>query len=242
MQAALAPATSGARVEPPAAPRRRRPRPARGPVWIFDLDNTLHDADPHVFPHLNRSMTLYVERYLGLDTAAANALRVGYWRRYGATLLGLVRHHDVDPHHFLRETHAFPSLADAIVRHRLLRTVLRRLPGRKFVFSNAPDHYARAVLKLLQVSDLFDDVFTIEHTRFRPKPDPAGFRRLLRKHRLYPRRCVMVEDNLDNLRAAKRMGMKTVWVDPGVRAPRHVDVGVRELSQLPARLARLHLR
>jgi putative hydrolase of the HAD superfamily len=25
------------------------------PVWIFDLDNTLHDADPHIFPHLNRA-------------------------------------------------------------------------------------------------------------------------------------------------------------------------------------------
>ena len=74
-------------------------------------------------------------------------------------------------------------------------------------------HYSRAVLEVLRVSDLFDDVFSIEHTRYRPKPDPAGFQRLLRKHRLQARRCVMVEDNLDNLRAAKRLGMKTVWVD-----------------------------
>ena len=26
-------------------------------VWLFDLDNTLHDASPHIFPHINRSMT-----------------------------------------------------------------------------------------------------------------------------------------------------------------------------------------
>jgi putative hydrolase of the HAD superfamily len=194
--------------------RRRRPQPWAGPVWVFDLDNTLHDANPHVFPHLNRSMTAYVERHLGLDAHAANAIRVQYWRRYGATLLGLMRHHAVDPHHFLRETHAFPDMRAAILRHPLLRPVLRRLPGRKLVFSNAPVHYSREVLHLLGVADLFDDVFTIEHTGFRPKPDPAGFRRLLRKHRLHPRRCIMVEDNLDNLRVAKRLGMKTVWVDP----------------------------
>jgi putative hydrolase of the HAD superfamily len=221
--------------------RRRRPRHSARPIWIFDLDNTLHDANRHVFPHLNRSMTEYVERHLGLERDAANALRIAYWRRYGATLLGLMRHHSVDPHHFLRETHGFPSLADAIVRHRLLRSVLHRLPGRKLVFSNAPVHYSRAVLRLLRVADLFDDVFTIEHTGFRPKPDPAGFRVLLRKHGLQPRRCVMVEDNLANLKEAKRLGMKTVWVDRTAKSPRHVDVNVPDLTRLPAMLRRLHL-
>jgi putative hydrolase of the HAD superfamily len=220
---------------------RKRPRPYDGPVWIFDLDNTLHDADPHVFPHLNGSMTAYIERHLGLDPAGASALRAAYWRRYGATLLGLMRHHGVDPHHFLWETHQFPELQRAILRSPLLRSVLERLPGRKLVFSNAPVHYSKAVLGLLRIADLFDDVFTIEHTRFRPKPDPAGFRRLLRKHALHPRRCVMVEDNLANLKAAKRLGMKTVWVDPSPRAPAHVDVNVRALAQLPRMLRLLHL-
>ena len=30
------------------------------PVWLFDLDNTLHNASPHIFPHINRSMSLYL--------------------------------------------------------------------------------------------------------------------------------------------------------------------------------------
>ncbi|HEY7758304.1 MAG TPA: pyrimidine 5'-nucleotidase [Burkholderiales bacterium] len=220
--------------------RRPRPHHGVGTVWIFDLDNTLHDANPHIFPHLNRSMTAYLERYLGLDAQAANALRVDYWRRYGATLLGLMRHHGVDPRHFLRETHRFAELERAVLRNPLLRSVLTRLPGRKLVFSNAPVHYSRAVLELLRVADLFDDVFTIEHTGFRPKPDPAGFLRLLRKHRLHPQRCVMVEDDLANLMAAKRLGMRTVWVQPSGRLRAHVDVTVSNLAQLPRMLR--HLR
>ena len=223
-------------------PSRKRPRPYPGPVWIFDLDNTLHDANPHIFPYLNRSMTAYLERYLGLDTDGASALRVHYWRRYGATLLGLMRHHGVDPHHFLRETHRFPALDRAVLRDPLLRSVLTRLPGRKLVFSNAPVHYSRAVLRLLRVADLFDDVFTIEHTGFRPKPDPAGFLRLLRRHRLQPRRCVMVEDNLANLRAAKRLGMRTVWVAPGGHSRAHVDVTITSLARLLAMLRHLRVR
>jgi len=33
-------------------------------TWLFDLDNTLHDASPHIFPHINRSMRAYIERRL----------------------------------------------------------------------------------------------------------------------------------------------------------------------------------
>jgi putative hydrolase of the HAD superfamily len=215
-----------------------RSRPS-DPTWIFDLDNTLHDANPHIFPHLHRSMTAYLEQHLGLDRDGANRLRAHYWHRYGTTLLGLMRHHDVDPNHFLRETHQFPELHRMVLRQPLLRSALMRLPGRKLVFSNSPVHYSRAVLELLRVADMFDDVFSIEHTRFRPKPDPAGFRRLLKKHRVHPRRCVMVEDNLDNLRTAKRLGMKTVWVDPSARGPAWVDVAIRDVSALPRMLPHL---
>lgn len=204
--------------------------------WIFDLDNTLHDARPHIFPRINRSMTEYVARHLGLDRESADRLRGEYWRRYGATLLGLVVHHDVDPHHFLRETHDFPALERMVVARRELRAVLERLPGRKFVFSNSPARYLGAVLKVLGVEDLFSGLFAIEHTGFRPKPDARGFRRLLRAYRLDPRRCIMVEDSLDNLRTAKRLRMRTVWVDATARAPDWVDMNVRHVIELPDRV------
>ncbi len=42
------------------------------PVWLFDLDNTLHNASPHIFPHINRSMTAYLEQHLALSREEAN--------------------------------------------------------------------------------------------------------------------------------------------------------------------------
>lgn len=202
-------------------------------VWIFDLDNTLHNATPHIFPHINRSMTAYLRQHLQLDEEAANALRVHYWQRYGATLTGLMRHHGTDPHHFLWHTHQFPDLPNMVLREARLRHVLKHLPGRKIVFSNGPQHYARAVLELMRVDDLFDDVFGIEQSDFRPKPEMAGFRAVLRKHRLDPVRCVMVEDSVDNLKTAKRLGMKTVWVGGSLRNPYYVDVKIRDVLELP---------
>lgn len=207
-------------------------------VWIFDLDNTLHDATPHIFPHINRSMTAYLQEHLQLDEGEANTLRVDYWRRYGATLSGLMKHHGTDPDHFLWHTHQFPALSKMVLRQPRLRHVLQQLPGRKVVFSNAPLHYAQAVLKLLRVDDLFDDVFAIEHSCYKPKPQAEGFRRLLRKHRLRAAQCVMVEDSAENLQTAKRMGMRTVWVSLAPRAPAYVDLKIRDVLELPRALSR----
>jgi putative hydrolase of the HAD superfamily len=209
------------------------------PLWIFDLDNTLHDASPHIFPHINRSMTAYLQQHLQLDEAEANALRMHYWQRYGATLAGLMRHHGTDPEHFLWHTHQFPELDKMVLREPRLRHVLQALPGRKVLFSNAPQHYAHAVLKLLRIADLFDDVMAVEHTGYRPKPDSFGFLRLMRRHRVKAAQCVMVEDSLENLRTAKKLGMRTVWVHPGTQNEACVDVKIRDVMQLPRALHRL---
>jgi putative hydrolase of the HAD superfamily len=209
-------------------------------AWIFDLDNTLHNATPHIFPHINRAMTAYLQQHLQLDEQAAGALRRNYWQRYGATLLGLIRHHDTDPAHFLWHTHQFPDLRRMVVREPRLRQALRRLRGRKYVFSNAPVHYAREVLRLLGVADQFDAVYSIESVRFRPKPDAYGFLRLCRAHHLRPRRCIMVEDSLENLRTAKRLGMKTVWVSQAERAPGYVDMRIPGISELSNHAASLY--
>ena len=211
-------------------------------VWLFDLDNTLHNASHRIFPHINRAMTAYMQTHLGLDTDAANEMRQRYWQRYGATLGGLVRHHDTDPQHFLHATHDSREIAALVTRPPGLRTLLKRLPGRKLIFSNAPTHYAKAVLKVLGIADLFSDVFAIEHCHYHPKPDSHGFLRLLRANKLHASDCIMIEDTLANLRTAKKLGMSTVWIGRAIRVPGYVDFSISNLMQLSRLAAHLNPR
>ena len=208
-------------------------------TWLFDLDNTLHNATPHIFPHINRSMTAYVARALGLDEEAAGEKRREYWTRFGATLTGMMRLHGTEPHHFLRHTHDFPDLERMLVFERGLRAMLKRLPGRKLVFSNAPRQYAHAVLRAAGIVDQFDGVYAIEQLRFQPKPSVAAFRRLLHRERLVAARCIMVEDTLENLATAKRLGMKTVWVSAAMRTPPAADLRIASILDLPRAFRRL---
>jgi putative hydrolase of the HAD superfamily len=210
-------------------------KPSRLPVWLFDLDNTLHNASPLIFPRINRAMTDFIIRELRVDEAAAHRLRVDYWVRYGATLSGLVRHHDIDPHHFLRDTHQFPDLARILSHDRATGHLLDRLPGRKVLFSNAPAHYARAILRAMKVEHRFSAVFTIENLRFRPKPQTAAYIGLLAELGVPAADCILVEDTVANLKPAKALGMKTVWLSRSSRQPAQVDIRVTSLRQLVSR-------
>ena len=202
-------------------------------VWIFDLDNTLHDARPHIFPSMHDQMNAYLMRRFGLDEAGASAMRSFFWERYGTTLRGLVRHHGEDPKKFIRETHQFPELGPMVVGDNTLGHALARLRGLRLVFSNAPRHYVLEVLRALGVARWFDAVYTIESTRYRPKPAFNGFRVLLRAHNLAAHRCALIDDMPENLRAAKRLGMSTVWVSGDTRRSPFADLRVKSVTELP---------
>jgi putative hydrolase of the HAD superfamily len=76
-------------------------------------------------------------------------------------------------------------------------------------------------------------VYTIEDARYRGKPALHGFHYILRKHDLDPRRCAFIDDALENLRTAHRLGMSTVWVSAAMRRVRFVDLRVSSIIDLP---------
>jgi len=187
-----------------------------GPVWLLDLDNTLHDAGTHIMPRVNREMTQWVAKHLAVDEDEASRLRVAYWKRYGATLLGMIEHHAINPHAFLQDTHPLPDLLAKLGPHKALQESLRRLKGSKVILTNAPRHYAHAVLRHAALDALVEQVICIEDMcfagRFRPKPSVAMLKMICARLGVSSRQCLLVEDSVENLRAARRLGMQTILV------------------------------
>lgn len=205
-------------------------------IWIFDLDDTLHDASAHIFPVMNRAMTQYIMDHLDLDEHGAHRLRQHYWHIYGATLKGLMRHHDTDPHHFLHITHRLTDLPEMVIQVKQLRHMLQGLDGRKLVFTNAPRNYAFRVLEILGIADMFELVFSVESTQFHAKPSIRGFQKLLKSIHAKASDCIMLEDSLPALMTAKRLGMRTIWVSSKLHKPNFVDY------RLPTVLALTHIK
>jgi putative hydrolase of the HAD superfamily len=201
------------------------------PTWLFDLDNTLHDASHAIFPAINANMNAYIAQVLGAggvpaDAATVEAARVGYWRRYGATLLGMVKHHQVRPEDFLREAHRFGDLQQMIRTERGIGRMLQRLPGRKILLTNAPHRYSREVVRHLGLHRHFAQHIAIEamrvHGRLQPKPSKPLLRKILARERIAAHRCILVEDTVGTLKAAKALGLRTVWITRYLAAAPHV--------------------
>jgi putative hydrolase of the HAD superfamily len=199
-----------------------------GRVWLFDLDDTLHNAAHASMPGIHQAMGEYIQTHLGLTQEESNALRRRYFLRYGATLLGLMRHDGVQAAHFLHHTHVLPGLEQRVHGHAPDLALLRQLPGRKFILTNAPALYAARVLSALGLQGAFEAVIAIEDMvmfgQLRPKPDARMFRRLVASLGVPASHCVLVEDTLVHQKAARRVGIKTVWMQrwlgPHVQRPR----------------------
>ncbi|MBI1835012.1 MAG: HAD-IA family hydrolase [Burkholderiales bacterium] len=190
-------------------------------IWLFDLDNTLHNASAAVFPAIAENMTRFMAEFLRdengpLDLAAVNALRMDYLKRYGATMKGLVLHHGVREADFLREAHRFDDLP-ALLRYE------RGL--------------AHVSIEAMRV-----------HGKSHPKPSKAFLRQFLAQHGWHPRQCVLVEDSLANLSAAKQIGMRTVMVTghgqhiPQKSVSARADITVKSVFELPRRCGRWRMR
>jgi len=196
-----------------AKPRRSGAAANQEIVWLFDLDNTLHDCSRHIFQVIDSTMSKVMMDWLKLDRPEADRLRLNYWVRYGATAIGLEEHHGINADAFLEASHDF-DVSPLVHAERGIANKLAQLPGRKILLTNAPERYARDVLKSLGILHHFELLWSINHMRLqgriRCKPSVAMLRQLLARLRVPAHQVVLVDDTMANLRSARAVGMRTV--------------------------------
>lgn len=203
-------------------------------TWVFDLDNTLYPPSADLFGQMDARFSAYVARLTGLDRDRALRLCADYWAEYGSTLTGLMEHHDVDPHHFLADVH------DIDISHlepdEALANAIKRLPGRRIVYTNGSHNHARRVLAARGLTRFFDAVYGVEHADFRPKPRQDAFTLVFARDGVTPTTAAMFEDEARNLSVPHALGMRTVHVHEqradGDHIHHHTDDLADFLSQL----------
>jgi putative hydrolase of the HAD superfamily len=179
-------------------------------TWLFDLDNTLYPLESGLAARMSPRITDFVEALTGLPRADALKLQKRYLADHGLTLKGLMDHHGVDPDAFHAVFHDVPL--DGLAPDADLTAALRRLPGRRLIFTNSDARHTERVLEALGLAGLFDAVFHIGSAAFAPKPAPEAFERIIAAHAFEPQGAIFFEDSETNLAPAAALGMTTVLV------------------------------
>jgi len=192
--------------EGPAA-RRRRPR-----CLVFDLDDTIYSRHAGVMQAIGERITLYLERFLNLSTEEALALRQRYVQEHGTTLRGLQLIHHIDPDEYMEFVHDVP-VEELVGYDPRLDAALAEIDAPKVIFTNASWEHAERVLAARRIRRHFTRIIDIRDMDWVCKPEPSVYPRLLAMLDTPAERCMLIEDNVRNLRPAAQIGMLTVLVD-----------------------------
>ena len=182
--------------------------------WIFDLDNTLYPADSGIFHQVHVLMGKFISKYLNIEIKQAQKIQRKYYKKHGTTLKGLMENYKIDPDLFLEEVH---RLDYSIIHPNYeLKKSLKKINGKKFIFTNANKKHADVVLDRLQISSLFDGIFDIKMANYIPKPEIEPYEKLIETYNINPQRTIMFDDIARNLVPASKIGFTTVWINVGL--------------------------
>ena len=178
--------------------------------WVFDLDNTLYSPEEEIFSQIDKKMTKFIISKFNVNEEEAFNIQKKYFLEYGTTLSGLMKRKNIDPDEFLEFVHDINL--EILKPNNKLTSIIEKLPGDKFVFTNGSKKHAENVIQQLQMNKVFDDIFDIKDSNFIPKPNINAYLSFIEKTKIKPETSIMFEDIGRNLEPAKKLGMKTVLI------------------------------
>jgi putative hydrolase of the HAD superfamily len=204
---------------------------------LFDLDETLYPQGTGIMEQLRILIHHYIQTRFDLSSDEADVLRRHYFQTYGTTMRGLQVNHQIDADEFLAFVHDIP-LHEYLQPNPHLDAVLTSIPQEKVIFTNASREHAEGVLAQLGIRRHFVKIIDVRDMDYESKPQPEAYRRICDLLDVQPEECVLVEDNIRNLRPAKALGMATVLVG-GNGTDACVDYAIDRVEEIGKVLAQI---
>ena len=179
--------------------------------WIFDLDNTIYDPKSKIFDQIDFRMKQFISSRLNISKEEAFKIQKKFYNEYGTTLSGLMKHYQIQPNEFLKFVHDVDL--SKLKKCSVLFKEINQLPGRKIIYTNGDQDYAKKVLNSLGVESLFEYILDITKSKYIPKPSVEPLITYLNKNNINLKTCVYFEDLEKNLENAHKYGITTVHIE-----------------------------
>lgn len=181
---------------------------------LFDLDDTLYPKEAGVMKAISERILCFMTQKVGIPADDATAKKLAYYQKYGTVMRGLMEEYHIDPETYLNFVHNV-HLRDFLGTSPPLDRMLREIPLRKVIFTNADRGHSERVLDILQVREHFDSIIDIKTLNYENKPRPTAYQRALNLLGVSGQCCIMVDDTPRNLMPAKDLSMTTILVNGG---------------------------
>lgn len=180
---------------------------------FFDLDNTIYPADCGLWQAIGKRIDSYLSEEMHLQMEDITAFRVYCRENFGTTLQGLKSVYDIDEQQYLRYVHNV-DLSLYLKKDLELVELIRSLPQRKVILTNADENHSRNVLRYLEIEPCFDLIIDVNKLNPHVKPEPESFQIALDLAGTPSADgCVFLDDYLPNVLAAQGAGFFSILVD-----------------------------
>ena len=203
---------------------------------LFDVDNTLYPKESALFNEVDSRINKYLREVVGIADMNVKKLRKEYLEKYGTTLNGLIKHHNVLPFHYLDYVHNVDIEKYISVNSRL-KIFLQKSKYRHIIFSNAYLPYIRKILRIMEIEEYFEKIFDISKLNFIPKPLFKPYLNICKQENLLPDKTVMVDDSLKNLLTARKIGFKTLYIND--KKHNDFDFTIKKIEEIDIFLEKL---
>jgi pyrimidine 5'-nucleotidase len=196
---------------------------------FFDCDDSLYRNNWATASKLNAKFGAYCSNNFGLPESKMMDL----YKTHGTTLCGLIKEgfiKDEKVPAFLDEVHDI-SLDEDIQPDPELRSLLLKIPHRRWVFTAATREHAVRCLRRMGIEDCFEGIIAcstkevFDKAGYVSKHDARCFEFAMDAAGV-PRheagKCMLLDDSASNLKTAKAMGWSTVLV--GLRGKNGAEV------------------
>jgi len=180
------------------------------PDLLIDLDNTIYSETEEIFSQIDLKMKSFISSNLNINIEKAYDIQKKYFFKYGTTLRGLMLNHNIKPSYFLKYVHNIDL--NPIKKNLKLKSEMKKIKGRKIIFTNGTTEHATNVLKKVGVFEEVDDIFDIKDADYIPKPNLLPYKKVVNKFKIIPHNTIMIDDIKANLVTAKKLGIKTIHV------------------------------
>ncbi|MCJ8324934.1 MAG: HAD family phosphatase [Rhizobiales bacterium] len=172
---------------------------------IFDFDGVIVDSE-HIYNKANKAAFIHAgivmsdhevnTRFIGMDFGSMLDM---FTNDYGAERTLLYKNHvDVESRRLIdQELAAIPHIIE------FLETT--HLPY--YIASNAHTEWTEHKIQLLDIGHLFGDILVGTNSVPKPKPAPDMFKLAADKAGIAYDKCVVIEDGIYGIQAAKHLGM-----------------------------------
>lgn len=199
---------------------------------LFDLDNTLYSAHYGLEDNVSRRIIEFLAMHCGFSLEEAKRQHRELLKVYSTTAEWLITEKgltDIEPYYAAIHP---AGEADSLPRNPQLRSFLASLHLPLAILTNSPKEHADRILDKLAISDLFTHVFDIRWNRFRGKPAPETFHRVLDVLGTAPETTLFIDDIPHCVEGYLALGGKGLLLDEPDAYPAYPHDRIRTLPEL----------